>query len=49
MWDELLPAKFRDYARVVQEDGSFFFQCGDRVSFRVKGTAASMGARARRP
>ena len=50
VFDELLPARFRAYApRVVQEEGSFYFRCGDRVSFRVKGTAASLGAPGQTP
>jgi predicted TIM-barrel fold metal-dependent hydrolase len=50
VFDELLPAKFRDYApRVEQHDGWFQFRCGDRVSFRVRGTAASLGAPGQTP
>ncbi len=50
VFDELLPAKFRDYApRVIQHDGWFEFRCGDRTSFRVPGTAASLGAPGQTP
>ena len=34
--DELLPAKFRDYApRVIQFDDHFRFVCDDRIGFRI--------------
>src|SRR3954452_6545003 len=50
VFDDLLPAKFRDHApRVVQHDGWFEFRCGDRTSFRVPGTPASLGAPGQTP
>ena len=49
VWDELLPAKFREYApRVLQEADHYRFACGDRVGFRIEGHSEAMGAPDRR-
>jgi predicted TIM-barrel fold metal-dependent hydrolase len=50
MWDRLLPARFRSYApRVLQFDDHFRYLCNDRVGFRIKGRAESVGAPGQTP
>ena len=50
VWDELLPARYRDYApRVLQSDGYFRFACGDRVGFPILGRSESVGAPGQTP
>jgi uncharacterized protein len=50
VWDEFLPAEFREYApRVLQYDGYYHYACGDRLSFRIAGRAEAMGAPGQTP
>ena len=50
VWDELLPERYREYApRVLQDEGSYRYACGDRVSFRIPGRAEAMGAPGQTP
>jgi len=50
VWDELLPARYREYApRVLQDEGSYRYACGNRVSFRIPGRAEAMGAPGQTP
>jgi uncharacterized protein len=50
VWDELLPARFRDYApRVLQAEGHYRFACGDRTGFRLEGRAEAVGAPGQTP
>jgi predicted TIM-barrel fold metal-dependent hydrolase len=50
VWDELLPARFRDYApRVLQSEGHYRFACGNRVGFRIEGRSEAVGAPGQTP
>src|SRR5918994_6365059 len=50
VWDELLPARYRDHApRVIQSEDHFRFACGDRVGFRIEGWSESVGAPGQTP
>jgi predicted TIM-barrel fold metal-dependent hydrolase len=50
VWDELLPARYRDYApRVLQSEGDFRFACGDRVGFPIEGRSEAVGAPGQTP
>jgi uncharacterized protein len=50
VWDELLPARFRDYApRVLQSEGHFRFASGDRVGFEIAGRSDAVGAPGQTP
>jgi hypothetical protein len=50
VWDDLLPARFRDYApRVLQSEGHYRFACGDRVGFRIDGRREAVGAPGQTP
>ncbi|MFL6241456.1 MAG: hypothetical protein ACJ73V_00340, partial [Acidimicrobiia bacterium] len=50
VWDELLPARYLDYApRVLQSEGHFRFVCGDRVGFPIEGRSESEGAPGQTP
>src|SRR5918994_5311318 len=50
VWDELLPARYRDYApRVLQSEGHYRFACGDRVGFRIEGRSEAVGAPGQTP
>jgi len=50
VWDEYLPAKFREYApRVLRGDGHYRFACGKRVGFRIEGRPEAVGAPGQTP
>ena len=50
LWDRYLPARYLDYApRAVQGDDEFWFECHDRVGFRIAGRRESVGAPGQTP
>jgi predicted TIM-barrel fold metal-dependent hydrolase len=50
VWEQYLPARYREYApRVVEADGAFHFVCGDRVGFSIEGRSESVGAPGQTP
>src|SRR5262245_39520818 len=50
VWNELLTARFRDYApRVLQSKGHYRFACGDRLGFRIEGRSEAVGAPGQTP
>jgi len=50
MWDRHLPTKYREYApHAVQGSGEFWFECHDRVGFRIAGRRESVGAPGQTP
>jgi len=49
-WERYLPARFRDYApRVVQDGDHFYFVCHDRRGFRIEGHREAVGAPGQTP
>lgn len=49
-WERYLPARFRDYApRVVQDGDHFYFVCHDRRGFRINGHSEAVGAPGQTP
>lgn len=50
LWDRFLPAQFRHLApHVVQDGDEFFYVCGDRRGFRIRGRAEATGAPGQTP
>ncbi len=49
-WTRHLPARYRDYApRVVQDGDHFYFECDGRRGFRIDGRSESVGAPGQTP
>jgi predicted TIM-barrel fold metal-dependent hydrolase len=50
VWDELLPARYRDVApRVVPDGDGYRFACGGRVGFWIPGSSDAVGAPGQTP